>query len=232
MEDSFCELKFNESLFTTVLKSFSVFLSAFPGFIVFGKTFTTSYPQNCYFKFSPFELYKLYIAIIQILNYFIEDTPKITRGIILERNETTRSVYFWNSTSLIINEKEEKVIFFGIENEDGIILKIKMSLPELHNFINALKSVISLSLCLTTLQNELIITASSLEISTLKKLKNYGDAKSFVEKFIQLNNIQTDEVFKFIQIIHYYFDIIVLIHKFSTMCQFEENICDQILSAT
>jgi hypothetical protein len=234
MEETLSELPFEKSCLTTVLKKVSVFLSAYPGFIVFGMTLTTSYLEKRYFKFSPFELFKLYIAIIQILKYFTEENPEFTKGLILERNKIKKIVYFWNSSTLIIDGNEEKVISFCIENEDSILVKINMTLEELHNFIKVLKSTITFSLCLSTFQNEVIIAASNLELSSLKKLNCYDNTKVFVKTFMKnLDNSKNDEEFKLIQLIHYYYDLIILIHQLSTMTEFqEENIFAKILSAT
>jgi hypothetical protein len=231
MEETLSELSFKDSCLTAVLKSSSVFISAYPGFLVFGKTFTRSYSEKSYFKFSPFELYKLYISIIQILNFFTEDNPKITKGLILERNKSYKILYFWTSSILIVNDKEEKFVSFGIETEESFSIKIKMTLYELHNFITALKSTIIISLCLPTFENELMIAASNLDLSLLKKMKNYSETKEFVKAFMKQNNKENEEVFKFIQLIHYYHDIILIVHKFSSMCEFEENIGEQILTA-
>jgi hypothetical protein len=230
MDEILTELPFNKSCYTSVLKVFSVFISAYPGFIVFGKTLTKSYKEKSYFKFSPFELYKLYIAIIQILNFFTGENPQIKGGLILERNKSHKIVYFWDSAIFVIDGKEEKYVSFGIETKE-CVTKIDMTLSELHNFIQALKSTILISLCLTNFENELIICASSLDLVNLKKLKNYGDTKDFVVKFMKKHNNYDDETFKFAQLIIYYFDIILLLHKFSSMCQFQENISEQILSA-
>jgi hypothetical protein len=232
MDDKLSKLSFNKSSFTIVLNVLSVFMSAYPGFIVFGKSDSQSYEEKSYFKFCPFELYKLYIAIIQILKFFTEENPQITKSLILVRNKCDKIVYFWNGTTLMINEKEEKFISFGIETEDRT-LKIDMTLLEVHNLINALKSTILISLCLTNSEIEILIKASDLQLSSLKTLKNYCDTKTFVESYLKTNstNLKEEDTYKLTQLILYYYDIILLIHKFSTMCQFEENISEQILSA-
>ncbi len=229
MEEKLSTLSFKNSSYTTVLKVFSVFMSAYPGYIVFGKTYTQSYQENSYFKFSPFEVYKLYIAIIQILKFFTEEDPQIKQALILERSKCFKIVYFWDSTILRINEKEEKFISFGIETEESIS-KINMTLVELHNFITALKSTVLISLCLTNFETEVLINASNLDLAALKKLNNYRDTKVFVNKYVK-NNSDNEDSFKLTQLIIYYYDIIIIIHKFTTMCQFQDNITEEILTA-
>jgi hypothetical protein len=230
MEESLKELQFHESCQTKVLKAFSVFISAYPGFIVFGQTFTRYYPEKSYFKFSPFELYKLYIAIIQILTFFTEENPEKTNGIILKRSKTNKIVYFWSGRRLLIDEEEEKLVTFGIEKENSETLKINMSLSELHNFITALKSTITICLCLNDLDNEIIFALSNLDISILQKLKDYNETKDFVYKFMKEHNYSENQE-SLIQLILYYFEIIILLNKFSSMCKYEENVLEQILSA-
>ncbi len=230
MEESLCELQFDKSCHTKVLKSSSLFLSAYPGFIVFGKTFTKSYPEKSYFKFSPFELYKLYISIIKILTFFTEENPQITNGIILERAKIDKIIYFWSGRTLLIDEEEQKLVTFGIETKNSETLKISMTFSELHNFIKALKSTITISLCLNNIENELIFAATNLDINILQELKDYSKTKVFIDKFMKENHYAENQE-SFIQLILYYFEIIILLHKFSSMCKYEENILEQILSA-
>jgi hypothetical protein len=229
MEDTLSELHFHKSCQTKVLKKISVFLSAYPGFIVFGQTFSKSYLEETYFKFSVFELYKLYIAIINILIYFTEVNPIISKELILQR--ASKIVYYWRGVTLFIDDVEEKFIIFGIEKKHSEKLEIKFSLSELHNFIKALKSTIVISLCLSEIENETIIAATKLEINVLKKFKNFDHTKEFVQKFLSEHNYNFEDSYKLTELVIYYYDIIILINKFSSMCQFEENICDQILSA-
>ncbi len=228
IEETLSELHFNLSCHTKVLKAKSVFISAYPGFIVFGRAIQKFYPAQTYFKFSPFELHKLYVAIIKILTFFTEENPKEKQGVILRRSESI--TYFWIGVVLNVNGRNEKIVSFGIETE--CILKIQMNLSDLHNFITALKSTIVICLCLSTEESEIITAASNLDIDTLLKLKEYSEAKHFVVQFLKMNNYpENQETFKLIQLIHYYFDIIVLVHKFTSMSKFEKNVIEEILSA-
>jgi hypothetical protein len=233
MEEILSELNFHLSCQTKALKCFSVFLSAYPGFIVFGKTFTNSYNKQNYFKFSVFEIYKLYIAIIQILNYLTEENPTVSKDVILERDQINKTIYYWRGVKLLINGQNKKFIFFGIEKEDSERNEIPMTLLEVHNFIKALKSSIIISLCLKNLENDLLICASNLEINTLKKLTENSERKLFVENFLKkyTDLSENEEIFKLTELILYYFEIILILHKFSSMCAFDENIFEEILSA-
>jgi hypothetical protein len=229
MEETLCELSFDKSCHTKVLKANSVFLSAYPGFIVFGRTHSKSYPAKSYFKFSPFELYKLYLAIIKVLIFFTEENPQETKGLILERCH--KIVYFWTGIKVLKDGINEKIVTLGIEKQDDII-KIPITLSELHNFITALKSTIIICLCLNNLENEIIKVVSNLEINTFLKLKDYKETKMFVEKFLQENKYENQETFRLIELIHYYFDIILVTNKLTSMSNFENNVIKEILSAT
>jgi hypothetical protein len=235
MEESLSELHFNKSLQTKVLRKLSVFLSAYPGYIVFGQTYTKFYSQGRYFKFSVFELYKLYTAIIQILTYLTEEKPIITKGLILERDKSAKIVYYWRGISLVIDNIEEKFFAFGIENKNDQNEEIKMNLLEVHNFIQCLKSTITICLCLNNIESEIFLAASNLEINRIIKLKAYKERKNFVSNFLaeETSYSQSDlqDSFKFTELLSYYFDIVILLNKLSSMSQFEEKICEQILSA-
>jgi hypothetical protein len=220
-EENLSELGFDKSCQTKVLLTNSVFLSAYPGFIVFGKTQRKSYETKNYFKFFPFELYKLYVAIIKILTFFTEEEPQLIQGLILQRSNNI--VYFWTGITLVTNGKIEKLVSFCIETEENIS-KLQMTLSDLHNFISAMKSTIVICLCLNNNESEMMLAASDLSINLILKLKNYSDAKTFVQDFIQKNKIiDSNQTFQLIQLIHYYLEIIVIVHKFSSMSQFDKN---------
>jgi hypothetical protein len=230
IEESLNELSFHKSCQTKVLKTKSVFLSAYPGFITFGKTFEKSYLSQSYFKFFPFELYKLYIAIINILKFLTEDETASNGDLILKRSDTV--AYFWKGVNLNVNGKNKKCVLFCIETTENVV-KISMTLSELHNFIIGLKSTIIICLCLNTIENELIIEACNQELDSVLKLKDYSKAKVFVEQFVKKNNnIKKEDCFQLAQLLTYYFDIIILVHKFISMSNFEENVIQNIISAT
>ncbi len=230
MEESLNKLSFEKSCQTKVLRTKSVFLSAYPGFITFGKTCEKSYQAKSYFKFFPFELYKLYIAIINILKFLTSEETDLNGGLILKRSDTI--AYFWNGVTLNIDGTNKKTVLFCIETTENLE-KISMTLSELHNFIIALKSTVIICLCLNTIENELLIQACNLEIDSLLKLKDYSAAKLFVEQFVKKNKyFENEEIFQLVQLIHYYFDLIVLVHKFISMSKFEENIIEKIMSAS
>jgi hypothetical protein len=231
MEECYGELTFEKSYLTNVLKVFSGFISAYSGFIVFGQTFAKSYRKNQYFKYSVFEIYKLYIAIIQILTFFTQEEPLITSGIILDKERPQKTVYYWKGVILTINGINTKIIILGSETEHSENnFKIEMSFSELHNFIRALKAIVPMCLCLNAKETEVICATSILKIDELKKLKKYEHAKVFVEQFLE-DNTKNQETFKFIQIIHYYFEVILVLNKLTSMSQFDENIFEEILSA-
>ncbi len=229
MEESLSELSFEKSCNTKVLKSKSVFLSAYPSYIVFGKTFSTVYEAKKYFKFYIFELYKLYIAIIKILNFFTEENPETLQGLILKRNFNI--VYYWSGVTLNIDGKDEKFVLFNIETEVQTF-KLQMNLSELHNLIFALKSSIIISLCLSTQESEILTEASQIELKSILTLNSYNNTKHFVEQFKKKLNYGDDqETYKLTQLVLYYKDIIILMHKFTSMTNFNENIIEEILTA-
>lgn len=65
------------------------------------------------------------------------------------------------------------------------------------------------------------------------KLKDYKEATIFVKKFLKENqNCENQETFRLIELIHYYFDIILVTNKLTSMSNFENDIIKEILSAT
>ena len=67
-------LKFCDSCLNLSLRQKDHFISAFPGKIVFGKCNPLGYTKKKYFEFKIFDLYKLYLAIFDIIKYFSGET--------------------------------------------------------------------------------------------------------------------------------------------------------------
>jgi hypothetical protein len=232
------DLLFSKSLQTKALKTISSFISAFPGFIVFGKTSATVYKKGSYFKFSVFEVYKLYLSFFQILNFFtnddIDDCDR--KGLILHReNLNNEEVYFWQGLEVTHSKNNnKKYIKFGIEKstDTEVRSEIYMTLEDLPNFIKALKSSILICLCLNDIESELIIYASNQSPDEILNLRKKSDAKEFVLKFLIEQKYQKDNIstVTLIQVVQYYCDILILLNKLNSLSTFEEDIGKKILN--
>ena len=78
-------MNFEESCKTLALTHDSIFLSAFPGNIVFGEVNRTGYKEGKYFKFSFHQLFELYLGLINIIKFFVSSIDD--RGVIIKLNE-------------------------------------------------------------------------------------------------------------------------------------------------
>jgi hypothetical protein len=231
------DLHFSKSIQTKALKVTSVFISAFPGYIVFGKTCDKVYRKGSFFYFSVFEVYKLYLSFFKILSFFTSDTLEDEdekKGLILEHdNLSVEESYYWYGLELT-NSKNvtNKYIKFAIERKSSTICQIHMTLNDLQNFVKALKSSVLISLCLNDIENELIILASANSPEQILKLKSESEAKDFVLKFLSEKTEKTENasVIVFIQLLQYYNDILVLLNKLNSLCSLEENIGEKILN--
>ena len=80
---------FSESCLNLVLRKSDHFISAFPGFFVFGDVKNTFFDDVHSFQFSHFELPKLYSCFLKITNFFSNDTQIQQQDIILNKSSIT-----------------------------------------------------------------------------------------------------------------------------------------------
>ena len=106
-----------------------------------------------------------------------------------------------------------------------------MTLSDLQNFIKALKSSVLISLCLSDIENELIMYASSYSPDEILNLKKDTEAKELVLKFLSDNKEKNENtcLIIFVQLLQYYNDILILLNKLNSLCTLEENIGEKIL---
>ena len=80
-----------------------LFICAFPGKIVFGEVCCQDFVQHRYFKFLHFEIFNLYLALVNILNFLVSEEDEIEpKGLILQL--TNDILYFWQGKKVIKNK--------------------------------------------------------------------------------------------------------------------------------
>jgi hypothetical protein len=219
----------NEFLFSESCENFAldlpfIFMSSYPGIIVFGKVNKEGYINDKFFKFGVFECYKLYLAIVQILSFLTDPNEKIDKALISQGNEEN---YFWLGANIVANNKQCKVAKLGIEKQDNITFEVKFSIKQFQIFFHALNKVIRSSLCLKEVENKLLMFILDKPINTYDSI---DDLLTCVETFLKVNNIK-DKKYELCNIISYYKEIVVILYKLKSIevPNFRQGIISKLL---
>jgi len=201
---------FSESCENLALDLPFLFISSYPGAIVFGKVNKSGYIKGKFFKFGIFDCYKLYFAILKFLAFLTNSNEKSDKGLILH---TVEENYFWIGTTLISNNKEHKIVKLGIEKDDNINFEIQFKIKNFQIFFQALKKVILSSLCLKDIEISLVYFLLE------KSPKDYNSKEDIihcVEEFAKLNNLKDDKI-QLRNIISYYKEVIMILFKLESI---------------
>jgi hypothetical protein len=206
----------NDFLFSESCENFAldlpfIFMSSYPGVIVFGKVNKVGYITDKFFKFGIFECYKLYLAIVQILSFLTDPNEKIDKGLILERNEEN---YFWLGTSVLANNKQYKIAKLGIEKQDNISFEIRLTIKQFQFFFHALNKVILSSLCLIDVENKLFLFLLDKPPNTYDSKENMMNS---IEAFLKVNTNVKDKKYLLYNMISHYKEIVVILFKLNTI---------------
>jgi hypothetical protein len=221
----------SNSCMTLALQITSIFISSFPGYIVLGKIQQYSYEKGKYFKFGIFDLHKLYLTIVEVLNFFTDVNTESSSPKIFHQDEESEENYFWSGHSVTKFGNSFKIISFGIEKDGNITFELKVYLKEFQNLFFCLRNVMIASLCLNPNEHNLIEYASVQKIETLKCIQSEISRqksaeepqsekylKDFINLFHQKYNIKAPVYFgEYIEIIRYYFEIIIILQKLKSL---------------
>ena len=153
------ELHLSKSLLTIALKRNYTFISAFPGFFVFGDVKNTFFYDVHSFQFSHFELPKLYSCFLKITNFFSNDTQIQQQDIILNKSSITfdkDDIYFWVGRIINKNGNNLKVISFGIEREQENVFEFNFTENEFNSLLQSLPSIIFSCICLKPIEKYIL----------------------------------------------------------------------------
>ena len=147
---------------TVLLKKSEVFLSAFPGKIIFGHIIEENYPKLQYFQFFHFEFFKLYLSLVEIINNcIIEENSEIKKTDLIIKLSDEVS-YFW-----CIEIGDIKLIQFVLEYKSIINYKLNFTLDQLNDLIYSLSVSILPCLCLKHLERDFLEYIAEQEISKI-----------------------------------------------------------------
>ena len=209
----------SKSCKTILLKSINIFISAFPGKIVFGAVLNHNYRQLNHFQFGTFEVFHLYVSLITIIKKFIsEKNTEILQsdGIILKFSEDLSYLWFISKTK--VKNVEELKIKLILEWKTESIYQITFSFDQLNDLIIGLSETIVPSLCLKNIEKIFFEFISEQPLAEIIDL-NTEKCILMLNEFKRRHNVQIDSIDEpnLFDIMIYYKEIIILYKKIKSL---------------
>ncbi len=213
---------FSDSCETICLKQSDVFLSSFPGKVIFGKPKCFGYSNLKSFQYKHNEFIHLYLAIVQIVQFFAKNKND-DKGLILTKNDNI--TYFWIGKSVEQNGKDgNKIVKFGIEFQLNIVFEIIMNMNQFNEFICVFSNLMLSCLCLKSCERE-YIEAYAYE-TTLSNIINFFDKKvrkNVFQQFKRSRNIDSVHEQNLVDLFLHYTELIILFKKMKSLNNSEIN---------
>ena len=119
----------NNSCKTLNLKTSDIFISSYPGKIIFGTITKNNYCAFSYFQFLTFELFYLYVSLIAIIKAFANESELTRNKIILKVNEELS--YLWSIVTVKVLNEEKKYIEIILQHCTNETYKVLFNIDEL-----------------------------------------------------------------------------------------------------
>ena len=183
--DIFMKQSISLSCKTLVLKQSSVFVSAFPGKIVFGDVIEQNYPEFKYFQFFHFEIFNLYLALVAIIKNIVNNSQEESenKGIIIKFNDEL--CYLW-----CINNNQINLI---LEYKSKNVYQLTFTLDQFNDFIYTLSESFLPCLCLKGIEKQFLEFVAQQEIYILIQIEK-NMSNNLLKEFALQNNFQIDPI--------------------------------------
>ena len=195
---------FSESRLTLPLNQNEMFISAYYGKLVFGKSLKNGLYHK-YFVFEICDISTFYNSLLKVVKFFAGSTT--LKELIQNKNET---IYFLTSKQVNITEK---FISFAIEENSTTTFEMLLSQADFNRFIEAISNVLWHCLCAKDDQLLKLKIISSLPVTNLLALK---DTKK-MQEFLKKNCNDCSENFTIIVLFEYHLDIIIMLHNLRSL---------------
>jgi hypothetical protein len=212
-----------------LLKS-PLFMSSFPSYVIFGKTFKNiKYVPGKFFKIGYFEACKVFASIVYIGSFLTSDIDS-SKGVILENNQN--ETYFWTGITVLHNDESVKMIKLSIMQSDKIVFEVLFSVEEMNNFMYLFQRCLLSCLCLKDYEEQFILKVASESCEKIFLAKtNRTIAMQMVEDFLKESQALTKDVTSsLIELLRYYKDIIIIIKQLIAMYTVPDEITTLILA--
>ena len=201
---------------TIVLKTTNLFISAFPGKLVFGSISVEHYLKFNFFQFFVFDLLNLYICLVNIIKKISSSSEEDCDGVIVKINPELS--YLWSISPKTINEDNQFHVLFTVELKSKLVYQIDLNLDQLNDLINGLSETIIPCLSFKNLERQFFEFVSKQQISEIVHL-NGPKATLFLNDFKEEKEIEIDIITQpnLIDIVVYYKELIIIYKKLKSL---------------
>ena len=202
---------------TILLKRSDIFVSAFPGKIVFGTISDHSYIKFKYFQFLAFDVVYLYLSLVTVIKkvFSEENVESNCDGVIIKLNDDLQ--YLWSISQS--TENINKHLHILLEFKSNLIYQVEFNLEQLNDFVNGLSETFIPCLNLKNVERYFFDFISKQQISDIVQLTtengltllNQFKFESHLEEINSINQINL------IEIVVYYKELILLYKKIKSL---------------
>jgi hypothetical protein len=208
-----------KSFLTFSLNKDYLFISAYPGFIVFGEVKSNNYETFKYFHVSHNELFVFYETIVKIICFLGNESLSEDQNTIFCKTNLT---YLWKGTQEIISNNVVKIIKLCIEiDSNNIIFEISMSSNELNHLLTTLNRMIPASLYFKPIENYIFKRAIRGSVNEILSFQIYQKCKQFVIEVLKepstFYEISLMVIANLIILLMHYNATLLVLHKIDTL---------------
>jgi len=176
------------------------------------------YRSKSFFKFNFCDFFTLFEQITEIVK-FLSGSDILDKSGEVYNSESFKYTWKGNTVSKEINSKtfQEKFVTFIIDENNINVFELKFSIPQLNNLFYLFSRVMFYTLCLKDIEIELMFETSNNSLDTIVSLKQNTFAKQFVTAFVTKNLNNRIKKSRFVEILIYYNDLILVVHKLSLL---------------
>ena len=224
------DLDFENSCKTIISKKSSVFISAFPGKLVFGEVNCKGFIKSKYFQLLHFELFYLYSNFLNIIKFLVREEDNEDKGLILSKDDVA---YYWCGKKVVENNKPKKVIIFIQEYKFETNFELFFDEEQFNDFIKCISETILACLCLKPIEKAFFEFITKENTTVIVSLKNQKKCKTILEKFKKSTNLKISSILEpnLIDLVNYYIEILIIAQKLKTMFNSECSNEDLRISA-
>jgi hypothetical protein len=209
-----------KSFLTFSLNKDYLFISAYPGFVVFGEVKSNHYETFKYFHLSHNQLLVFYENIVKIVCFLSNETLSEDQNIICKTNDNL--TYLWRGTQEIFDNTIVKIIKLCIEmDSNNIIFEISMSSSQFNHLLSTLSRMIIASLCFKPKEKYIFKRAVSASVDQILSFQIYQKCKDFVievfKKESSIYEISLMAIENLIDLLMHYNATLLVLHKIETL---------------
>ena len=213
------KFQLSDSCITIALRRSQLSVSAFPGIIVFGEVSTTCYKQLKYFQYSYYDIFHLFLGLTQIIQFLVcsSETVNQNQGLIISKENN--EMYFWLGKTIIINDKEIRIVKLGIEIDSNVVFELTFDCDKLNDLVHGLYVCLLPCLCLKKIEKKLFECILQEDIEKIVSLKLKDNCERFVEQYINDHQVDLNCLLEsnLVDLLYYYHESIIVFYKFKNL---------------